>query len=158
SVTTDGDGNASFNATLPIAARAGQVVTATATDPDGNTSEFSLAVAVAQGNVLPVITSLDGPSVGVRGLQLHYTGSFSDPDADTWTGTVTFGDGTRDQPLALNTDKTFAFQHVFATSGIYTVTVSIADNHGAVGTRSLDVKVVGTTGNSPPVARDDTAL
>ncbi|MBI2927940.1 MAG: right-handed parallel beta-helix repeat-containing protein [Verrucomicrobia bacterium] len=38
--TTDGSGNASFNATFPVVA-IGRFITATATDPDGNTSEFS---------------------------------------------------------------------------------------------------------------------
>ncbi len=40
-VTTDGKGDATINVTFPIALGAGRVVTATATDPDGNTSEFS---------------------------------------------------------------------------------------------------------------------
>jgi CSLREA domain-containing protein len=38
-VTTDGSGNANFSTTVPVTASA--VVTATATDPGGNTSEFS---------------------------------------------------------------------------------------------------------------------
>jgi len=40
SVSTDGNGNASFDVTLPVAAE-GRQITATATDADGNTSEFS---------------------------------------------------------------------------------------------------------------------
>jgi len=40
-VTTDGSGNVSFASVLPVAIAAGEKVTATATDPDGNTSEFS---------------------------------------------------------------------------------------------------------------------
>jgi len=40
SVTTDGSGNATFNVLLPITAD-GDFATATATDPAGNTSEFS---------------------------------------------------------------------------------------------------------------------
>ncbi|HEX3557712.1 MAG TPA: FG-GAP-like repeat-containing protein, partial [Pyrinomonadaceae bacterium] len=46
SVTTDAGGNASFNVTLPSAVAAGEVVTATATDPSGNTSEFSACLPV----------------------------------------------------------------------------------------------------------------
>ncbi len=53
SVTTDGNGNASFSADLPAASipggvlPAGWVVSATATDPGGNTSEFSQDVTGA---------------------------------------------------------------------------------------------------------------
>ena len=40
-VTTDSNGDADINVTFPVALGSGRVVTATATDPDGNTSEFS---------------------------------------------------------------------------------------------------------------------
>jgi Calx-beta domain/Carboxypeptidase regulatory-like domain/Beta-propeller repeat len=42
-VNTDGNGDASINVTFPISLAAGRVITATATDPNGNTSEFSAA-------------------------------------------------------------------------------------------------------------------
>ena len=42
-VTTDGSGNASFtNQSVPTGGTGGQQITATATDPNGNTSEFSV--------------------------------------------------------------------------------------------------------------------
>ena len=40
-ITTDATGNAAFNQTFPAAVTAGQLITATATDAAGNTSEFS---------------------------------------------------------------------------------------------------------------------
>jgi hypothetical protein len=40
-VTTDGSGVGNFDVTVPIAIAQGDFVSATATDPDGNTSEFS---------------------------------------------------------------------------------------------------------------------
>ena len=40
-VTTDGSGDASFDITLPVSVDTGARIAATATDPDGNTSEFS---------------------------------------------------------------------------------------------------------------------
>ena len=53
-VTTDGSGNASFMVTFPIAVPAGQLITATATDPNGNTSEFSeCEVVAATGDTTP---------------------------------------------------------------------------------------------------------
>jgi hypothetical protein len=49
---TDGNGNATINATFPVGLPVGRVITATATDPNGNTSEFSAAdPASATGGV-----------------------------------------------------------------------------------------------------------
>jgi hypothetical protein len=51
-VTTDGSGNATFNADLPVAAANGSPITATATDPGGSTSEFTPRFVVSvQPNV-----------------------------------------------------------------------------------------------------------
>jgi hypothetical protein len=46
-VTTDGSGNANINTTIPAPVSNGEAVTATATDPAGNTSEFSPCQAAA---------------------------------------------------------------------------------------------------------------
>jgi len=45
-VMTDGSCNAPINVTLPVNVQSGHVITATATDPSGNTSEFSACVVV----------------------------------------------------------------------------------------------------------------
>jgi hypothetical protein len=45
-VTTDANGNASFSASLSVVVPTGYAISATATDPNGNTSEFSADVSV----------------------------------------------------------------------------------------------------------------
>ena len=55
-VTTDGSGNGSFNAVLPQSIPLGWFVSATATDPTGNTSEFAQDVIVPQLNVGLLVT------------------------------------------------------------------------------------------------------
>ena len=45
--TTDASGNAVINVVLPVTLAAGEKVTATATDPEGNTSEFSQRIVVS---------------------------------------------------------------------------------------------------------------
>jgi hypothetical protein len=52
-VTTDATGQADFTATLGVGASAGQFVTATATDPAGNTSAFSNCVPVERSAADP---------------------------------------------------------------------------------------------------------
>src|SRR4029077_17862727 len=64
-------------------------------------------------------------------------GSFTDPGADAWTGTVSYGDGTPDQPLALS-GKTFALGHAYESAGSFTVTVRVSDGI-STGTRTAVV-------------------
>src|SRR5439155_14384078 len=97
-VTTDAAGNVRFTVTVPGASAAGEVITATATDPDGNTSEFS-------GN-RPPTASADGPYTLAEGQGVTLNASASsDPDPDdtltySWdvNGDGVFGDATGVQP------------------------------------------------------------
>ena len=63
-VTTDGAGNASFQIDVPLVLEAGQRVTATATDPSGNTSEFSQGLLFA-------MDPESGPAGGGTETTLH---------------------------------------------------------------------------------------
>lgn len=94
-VTTDANGNASFNVNVPQIAGI-QQVTATATDPDGNTSEFSAAIGqllniatrlrVQTGdNVLIggfIVTGTEPKKVMARGIGPSLAGLFPDFLAD----------------------------------------------------------------------------
>jgi hypothetical protein len=88
-VTTDGAGNGSFSPIFPIPA--GQtVITATATDPNNNTSEFSACFASPGGvTATPTFTVTPTPTLTPTGPAP--TGTFT-PTA-TATATATFGPG-----------------------------------------------------------------
>ncbi len=53
---TDGGGNASFSATMAMAAIAADFISATATDPNGNTSEFAQNINPVINNTAPTIS------------------------------------------------------------------------------------------------------
>ena len=65
-VTTDGSGDATFDAVLPVATAATARITATATDPNGNTSEFSQGLAFSA-------SPASGPTAGGTTVTLHGT-------------------------------------------------------------------------------------
>lgn len=67
-VTTDGTGSASINVSFPATVADGRFVTAVATDPSNNTSEFSQCI-----------------SVGGGGGNFIFSDDFEDNDASDWT-------------------------------------------------------------------------
>jgi PKD repeat protein len=131
STTSAPDG--SFVATLPPSVNS-RIVTATATDPSGNTSEFG------QNRLVP--GSNGAPSAGFKAtcpnLQCTFDGSPStDPDGDAITSyTWNFGDGGSD------TGKTPP-PHTYAAAGTYRVTLTVQDAQGGTGTTTSSVFVSG---------------
>jgi hypothetical protein len=89
-VTTDGAGNATFSTTLTTSVATGAIITATATDSAGNTSEFSESdvTATASNQVLVVTTTSfveDGNVTNIDTL-------IADPGAD---GKISFSEAVR---------------------------------------------------------------
>jgi hypothetical protein len=78
-VTTDGAGNASIDVTLPVVTEAGARISATATDPAGNTSEFSQRINFS-------INPASGPAAGGTVTTISGT-DFADPTTVTVGGT-----------------------------------------------------------------------
>ncbi|HET6251089.1 MAG TPA: hypothetical protein VFE47_25605 [Tepidisphaeraceae bacterium] len=107
-VTTDANGNASFNVSVPVPVANGRLITATATDPTGNTSEFSAGLVLNTAVVAtagPNISALEGDSSG-----LVLLASFTDPAGagplTNYDATVNWGDGSTD-------NTTDASPHIF---------------------------------------------
>jgi hypothetical protein len=82
-VTTDGNGDATFDETLNVATEAGARIAVTATDPSGNTSEFSQRIIFS---VFPV----SGPDTGGTSFTAFGT-DFADPTSLTVGGVPATG-------------------------------------------------------------------
>jgi IPT/TIG domain/S-layer homology domain len=80
-VTTDGSGHADIDVTLPAVIQPGQKISATATDPAGNTSEFSQRIIFS-------IAPASGPASGGAGLSIAGT-DLSNPTTITIGGVAT---------------------------------------------------------------------
>ena len=96
----------------------------------------------AKATVINIAPTVDaGPDDTIdEGDIFTSSGSFIDPGDDTWIATVDYGDGSGVKPLPL-IDKTFDLGHVYADNGVYTVTVTVTDNDGGVGTDAAQVTV-----------------
>ncbi len=114
-VTTDGNGDAPINAVLSVTLGAGERVSSTATDPDGNTSEFSQRIVVhsepgggdpggVPGAQLYGFNFLPGASVTVGGIPAPSV-VVDDYDTVTFT-TPVLTPGTLYDITLTNTDGT----------------------------------------------------
>ena len=82
-MTTDGSGNASFNVSGLAATIPGEWISATATDPGGNTSEFALDVqAIRPASLSGVVFAdfnddgqVDFGEQGIPGVPITLTGT-----------------------------------------------------------------------------------
>ncbi len=134
SVTTDASGNANFNATFP-SAPAGQLVwSATATDPNGNTSEFSMDATAVISTPQKSSTSL-GLSSSLNpaafGQQVTFTAAVT-PAGGTApvTGTVSFiVNNTVMQVVPLNGSTSANWTTIFAVGATGVTAVYSGDSN-----------------------------
>lgn len=108
-----------------------QVVTGRIIDKDDGFNDYTAPIDILN---VPVVVNA-GPDQDVD-VTCHFVqvGSFTDPGEDVWTATVNYGDGSGDQPLTLNSDKTFLLNHRYDVVGVYTVTVTVTEYEDVGGT------------------------
>ena len=117
----------------------GYTIAAVGTDDDGTYAATPLAVSVF--NLAPAVYAGPDASLPKKEVPFAQAGSFADPGAESWTGTVDYGDGSGVQPLALYPDGGFALSHGYGNSGTFIVRVTVADGDGGVGSDTVVVTV-----------------
>jgi len=125
-VMTDGTGNATFEVTPLVSVDSPELITSTATDPDGNTSEFSLNV-----NDPPVVVGVSGPTDPVSaGTTVYLEAEFTDPDIDDAHVAVwQWGDGQ--QETVTDAESPLSGIHSYGEPGVYAVSLTVTDIDGA---------------------------
>ncbi|MEA1958187.1 MAG: PKD domain-containing protein [Chloroflexota bacterium] len=97
---------------------------------------------MAINNVAPTVEAGENVNYVLSGSPVEFSGGFNDPGtSDTHTIEWNFGDGT---PVVTDT---LTPSHTYASGGDYTVTITVTDDDGGVGSDTLTVHV-----NDAPVA------
>ncbi len=134
SATSPSTTNYSFSVLGP------KTVTVTVTDKLGRSASATLSVYV---NAVPVIASLTAnPMVAAINTPVSFTSAFTDANTDdTHVAVWNFGDGSA--PVTVNpATSPVQASHVYAASGIYTVTITVTDRAGKSVSSSLFVVIV----------------
>ncbi len=130
------------------------VVTLTATDKDNGVGTTTDTITVA--NVAPSVSAITAPAKDVRYETANFSASFTDPGTlDTHTVTWNFGDGSTPTTTSLAAGVTGAVSssHVYTVAGTYTVTLTVTDKDGGVGSSTksftVDTADIQTDPNNP---------
>ena len=144
-VTTDSSGNGGFTVTLTTIVPIGHFITATATDPGKNTSEFSPCVEVAAPTVADLgIDKTDSTDPVALGQTLTYSITITNAGPDEATGVVL----TDDLPL----DMSFVSASAGCTAAGRTVTCTVGAIPGAGNVVIQIVVLASATGTQINVA------
>lgn len=142
-----GDGTTDIGA-APLHAfldNGGYTVRLTVTDRFGLTSSTTMSVNVANLAPVPQLTSVSGSLVATSGVPFGVIGTFSDAGvADApWGYTITWGDGRTPSGQTSDMHARIAASNTYLRAGTYSVTFSVTDKDGGIGTSApLVVTVV----------------
>jgi predicted extracellular nuclease len=112
-------------------------------DKDGGVSEYTATVTI--NNVAPTVgIPIVSPEPSTEGSSVTASATFSDPGVNDapFTCFVNYGDGSGDLIGTVSGITCTAPAHVFATFGLYTVTFSVTDKDGGIGSNNAEHIVI----------------
>ncbi|MGO9918990.1 MAG: beta strand repeat-containing protein, partial [Isosphaeraceae bacterium] len=115
----------------------GGTYTVTVTVNDGHNGVGTGSFVVTVLNVPPSVGAISGPAQVVPGQPVALTANFTDPGfLETHNATFNWGDSTNSAGTVTesNGSGSVAGSHVYATTGTYTVTLTVTDSEGASST------------------------
>lgn len=123
-----------YTAVLSDSGHYTNTATVSVEDDEGNTAVNSDTMVIIVENVPPTVDAGLDQTVG-EGTDVMFSGSFTDPGVlDTHTVEWDLGDGT-------TVGGTLTPIHAYADDGVYTVTLTVTDDDGGVGSDSCTVTV-----------------
>jgi PKD repeat protein len=90
-------------------------------------------------NVAPTVGEITVSLDPVSGLPVETSASFSDPGADSWTATWDWGNG--DNTNGDVSDYVALGSYTYDTPGVYTITLTVTDDDGGMGSNDIDIIV-----------------
>ncbi|HZY87605.1 MAG TPA: Ig-like domain repeat protein, partial [Gemmataceae bacterium] len=147
-VTTDASGKASFSVALNVPVANGRLITATATDPIGNTSEFAAGLTVPTGAV--TLTALTAsPNPVAAGQSVTFTAKVTPATGPgTPAGMVQFLDGPTLLQTVTLANGSATFSTSFSAAGGHPITAVYLGSPAFAGSTSPTVSL---TVNATPV-------
>ena len=113
----------------------------TVTDLDDASRVYQDIVYLIVTNVAPSFAAATNATVA-EGSTFTRSVSFTDPGADLWIATIDYGDGSALVSLnGLNPSTPLPLAHLYPVDGIYTVTITMNDGDGGIGTQSFVLTV-----------------
>lgn len=138
-----GDGSTAAGSLTPIhtyADNGSYTVTLLVTDSENQVVSDSLVVIV--NNVPPLVTAVADQTIGSEDMVSGVLAGFSDPGVlDTHTAVIDWGDGVVAAGIVDQAAGTVSGAHTYAAPGVYTVTITVTDSDGGVGSDTLRVTV-----------------
>jgi len=153
---TQGAGSGSVDGSHVYADNGVYTVTVTVTDDDAGVGSDTFTVTVNNGN--PSVEAGADQSIVEGGSISLDPATFTDPGtADIHTATIDWGDGSPLEAGSLTQGAgsgSVAGSHAYGAEGIFTVTVSVTDDDGGVGTDTFTVNVSDAGGPSVDAGPD----